>query len=110
MIDWERVNELREEVGAEDFGEVVDIFLEEVDEVIDRLRLSLNPSSYESDMHFLKGSALNLGFAALAALCSDGEREAATGSAKGVDIGAVIQSYTASKAEFLSHLGIAQAA
>ena len=30
MIDWQRVNELRDEVGAEDFEEVVDLFLEEV--------------------------------------------------------------------------------
>ena len=110
MIDWERVDELRDEVGAEDFGEVVDIFLEEVDEVIDRLRQSTDPASYEADMHFLKGSALNLGFSALATLCSDGERQAATGDSEGVDVGAVIDSYGASKAEFLSHLGIAQAA
>ena len=110
MIDWERVDELRDEVGADEFGEVVDIFLEEVDEVIDRLRQSPDPASYEADMHFLKGSALNLGFAALAALCSEGERQAATGEATGVDVGAVIESYGASKAEFLSHLGIAHAA
>ncbi len=110
MIDWERVDELRDEVGADEFGEVVDIFLEEVDEVIDRLRQSPDPASYEADMHFLKGSALNLGFAALAALCSEGERQAATGDATSVDVGAVIDSYGASKAEFLSHLGIAHAA
>ena len=35
MISWERVNELRDEVGQEDFLEVVEIFLEEVDEVED---------------------------------------------------------------------------
>ena len=110
MIDWERVDELRDEVGAEDFGEVVDIFLEEVDEVIDRLRQSPDPSSYESDMHFLKGGALNLGFAALATLCSKGERQAAAGDSASVDVAEVIESYGASKTEFLSHLGIAQAA
>ena len=35
MIDWPRVTELREEVGAEDFEEVVEIFLEEVEERIE---------------------------------------------------------------------------
>ena len=30
MIDWPRVKELKDEIGAEDFGEVVDLFLEEV--------------------------------------------------------------------------------
>ena len=32
MIDWDRVQELREEVGAEEFAEVIELFLEEVDE------------------------------------------------------------------------------
>ena len=31
MIDWTRVSELRDEIGAEDFGDVVEIFLEEVE-------------------------------------------------------------------------------
>jgi hypothetical protein len=30
MIDWDRVQELRDEIGAEAFGEVVELFLEEV--------------------------------------------------------------------------------
>ena len=38
MIDWARVSELRDEVGAEDFDEVVELFLEEVDEAIAALR------------------------------------------------------------------------
>ena len=38
MIDWTRVSELRDEVGAEDFDEVVELFLEEVDEAIKILR------------------------------------------------------------------------
>ena len=38
MIDWARVSELRDEVGAEDFDEVVELFLEEVEEAIAALR------------------------------------------------------------------------
>ena len=37
MIDWTRVDELRNEVGNDDFLEVAELFLEEVDEVISRL-------------------------------------------------------------------------
>ena len=55
MISWERVNELRNEIGAEDFQEVVELFLEEVEEVIERLRQTPDPTSYEADLHFLKG-------------------------------------------------------
>ncbi len=110
MIDWDRVDELRDEVGAEDFVEVVDLFLEEVEEVMNRLRSAPDPTRYEVELHFLKGCALNLGFRAFSTLCGNGERAAADGIAKSVDIDAVIASYAASRTEFLTHLGLANAA
>jgi len=42
MIDWGRLNTLRDEVGEEDFEEVVDLFLDEVESVIDRHRRLLS--------------------------------------------------------------------
>jgi len=50
MIDW-----------AEDFDEVVELFLEEVDEAIVALRDLTDLSELEPQCHFLKGSALNIG-------------------------------------------------
>lgn len=97
MIRWERVNELQEEVGAEDFKEVVELFLEEVEEVIDRLRVSPDASRFEEDFHFLKGSALNLGFEALGDLCQIGEKQPGL-----VDVRGVVATYEASKVEFLA--------
>ena len=47
MIDWPRVKELREEVGAEGFGEVVDLFIEEVEEVISKLGENLDRTQLE---------------------------------------------------------------
>ena len=79
MIDWGRVRDLRSEIGAEDFAEVVAMFLDEADEVIARLTAERGAKALESDLHFLKGAALNLGFDALAAICQDGERRAAAG-------------------------------
>ncbi|NUH66921.1 Hpt domain-containing protein [Sulfitobacter sp. S0837] len=79
MIDWTRVLELRDEVGAEDFNEVVDLFLDEVQEVIMRLDDNLPPAQVEADLHFLKGSALSLGFAAFSDLCETGEKKASGG-------------------------------
>lgn len=73
MIDWERVAELQEEVGTEDFYEVVELFFEEVEEALDRL-VTQNVATAES-LHFLKGSALNLGFEELAALCKVAEQD-----------------------------------
>lgn len=73
MIDWDRVRELRDEVGAEDFQEVVQIFLEELDEALVRLRDAPAHGIEEGDLHFLKGCALNLGFDDVTRLCREGE-------------------------------------
>ena len=96
MIAWDRVNELRSEIGEEDFAEVVAMFLDEADEVIGRITKTVGAKALESDLHFLKGAALNLGFAHFAGLCQDGERRAAAGDTK-VDLAQVCASYAASK-------------
>ncbi|MDE4134381.1 Hpt domain-containing protein [Phaeobacter sp. QD34_3] len=103
MINWPRVKELREEVGAEDFDEVVELFLEEVEGVISKLRTN-DRSALEQDLHFLKGSAMNLGFDDFSSLCMTGERQSAEGAAASVDLAAVVTSYEQSKADFLSKL------
>ena len=104
MIDWERVADLRSEVGEDDFFEVVDLFLEEVEEVIDRLTSSPEPARFEDDLHFLKGSALNLGFRHFSALCQTGEKLAASGKGDQVEIATVLTSYHESKQVFLQDL------
>ena len=101
MIDWERVADLRAEVGEDDFRDVLELFLEEVEEVIDRLKTRPDTSRYEDDLHFLKGSALNLGFRHFSAQCQIGEKMAANGQGADVDIAAVLGSYRDSKALFL---------
>ncbi|EBA16986.1 Hpt domain protein [Roseobacter sp. SK209-2-6] len=103
MIDWPRVKELREEVGTEDFDEVVELFLEEVEEVISKLRTG-DRSQLEQDLHFLKGSALNLGFDSFSQLCLEGERKSAQGEAASVDLPGVIQGFESSKTVFLAEL------
>ncbi len=104
QIDWKRVDELRSEVGADAFAEVVELFLEEVEEVIARLRSAPGAERLGDDLHFLKGSALNLGFVDVAALCQEGERRAAAGDAAAVDVAAVIESYETSRSAFLAGL------
>ena len=104
MIHWTRVNELRDEVGAEDFDEVVELFLEEVEEVIERLRQDVDLSQLEQDLHFLKGSALSLGFADFSNLCQDGEKRSADGQADTVDLTAIITGFSKSKTQFVTEL------
>jgi len=110
MIDWHRVRELQDEVGIDDFQEVVDLFLEEVDEVTERLENDPKPSEFEADFHFLKGCALNLGFQLFASICADGERKAANGSADEINVDEALSSYKESRKLFLSKIATQHAA
>ena len=110
MIDWERVQELRSEIGPDSFMEVVEMFLEEADGVVGRLAHGVPETELEAELHFLKGSALNLGLDQLADLCQAGERATARGDAGSVDTVAVIQAYSASRSALLDGLDTATAA
>lgn len=82
MIDWKRVAELRDDVGADGFDEVVEIFLDEVDDALGVLDAAVGaPERMAAQMHFLKGGTLNLGFADLAHACSEAEIAAQDGRA-----------------------------
>ena len=105
MIDWKRVRELSDEIGVEDFDEVVELFLQEMESALADLRSAHTPpEALEDQLHFLKGSALNLGFSAVAQLCQAGETAAADGRAASVDLGEIAQTYDESRLEFLSDL------
>ncbi len=104
MIDWARVTQLRDEIGAEDFAEVVELFLEEVDDAMFRLKAGSDLAQLEQDLHFLKGSALNLGFSAFSELCQMGERMAASGQAAEVDMQAIFKAYDASRDCFVTEM------
>ncbi|WP_170376507.1 Hpt domain-containing protein [Ruegeria atlantica] len=102
MIDWSRVRQLQDEVGANEFEEVVQIFLDEVQENIDRLHQDTDRAEFEQNMHFLKGSALSLGFDRFSKLCQDAERNAAAGKASDVDLPALLAVYDNSKTVFFA--------
>ncbi len=104
MIHWPRVQQLRDEVGPEEFDEVVDIFLDEVQEVIARLHADTKRNDLEQNLHFLKGSALSLGFDHFSKLCQDGERQAAAGQASDVNLPEILAAYDASISVFQTEL------
>lgn len=72
MINWQRTNELVEEVGPESFNEVFGLFIEEVEDELEKLTTK-DIEILRQQMHFLKGSALNLGFRSMANLCQSTE-------------------------------------
>lgn len=102
MIDWDRVNTLRSEVGEEAFGEVVELFLAETDEVVERLRANPQPDNFRADFHFLKGAALNLGFNEMSALCARNEKTAADTPQAAVD--EALDAYARARAAFVAGL------
>jgi HPt (histidine-containing phosphotransfer) domain-containing protein len=110
VIDWTRISVLRAEIGDDDLHEVIGLFLEETDEVIARLDDGVDVSDLESLLHFLKGSALNLGFSDLAVVCQEGERKAAMGEGAGIDLEQVIDLYCASRTTFTDGLTLHLAA
>lgn len=102
MIDWTRVRELRDEIGDDDFGEVVVLFLQEADEVIARLGRNGRQRSVVEDLHFLKGAALNLGFRDLAGSCSEAERLIAADQS--IDLAAIAARFLSTRTAFMNGL------
>jgi HPt (histidine-containing phosphotransfer) domain-containing protein len=109
VINWERVEELRDEIGMDGFAEVVALFLDEADGAVVRLAAGA-PAGLAEDLHFLKGAALNLGLAQLADLCQQGERAAARGEGGAVDVDDVRASYAQSRTALLAGLASRSAA
>lgn len=106
MIDWQRVTELREEIGEEDFREVAEMFLEEADDGVSRLKAGVPEDSLEAEYHALKGSGLNLGLSEFAKICADAEQHASAGAFENIDASVAVASYEASRTEFLNGLGL----
>ena len=100
MIDWSQVAELREGVGEDGFEEVVEIFFTEVEERLLSLQADLPNKQLEELLHFLKGSALNLGLSEFAGLCREGEKAAACGDGASIDLMAIHEAFDRGKAAF----------
>lgn len=102
MLDWNRISELQAEVGDEAFAEVIEIFLEEVEDVLARLAQTGIGAGIPDDMHFLRGSALNLGLGQFAELCNDFELAARSGAPDQIDLAKLSACYEASKSQLLA--------
>lgn len=95
MIDWARVNDLREEVGVDAFGEVLELFLEEMNDAMARLAAGPDPDRLPDELHFVRGAALNLGLREFCTLCQRMEHSARTGGT--VDLVALADSYRSAR-------------
>ena len=74
MIDNNRLEELRDEVGEDDLAEIVGLFCDEVEETLGRIETS-KEEALRHELHFIKGSALNVGMVKLGEQCANLERK-----------------------------------
>lgn len=104
MIAWKHIEMLRGEIGEDDFQDIVVVFLEEVEEALEALTPGMTPDDMAASLHFLKGSALNLGFQTFAAACETGECALKRGGACNIDLEDLRDTYTRSRASLLKGL------
>lgn len=103
MIDQARIDELRREVGDDDLAEVVTLFCEEFEEALERLN-GLQSGSLADDLHFLKGSAYNVGMSQVGELCSAAESRLQDGQPVNEDLALIAEVFRTSRATLLAQL------
>lgn len=104
MIDWAQARQLEKDVGKEEMAEVVELFLAEVDEAMEKLQSAYDEMPAEdrsTSFHFLKGCASNLGFKSFGDQCSLGEEVTKTGGIPNFQISDLATTYAASKKQFM---------
>lgn len=100
MLDTARITELKAEIGEDDFAEVVALFCEEVEDVLAALDDTPSPA-LGGQLHFLKGSAQNIGLTAVVELCLAEEARLRADPVSRPDTGALRAAYSAGKSRLL---------
>lgn len=98
MLNMERISELKDDFGEEDFYEVVTLFLSEVEASFETL-LAGNFDSLGDELHALKGSAANLGFETLFQACETAEKNSSE-----ADLAGLQKIFNASRAQFMAEV------
>lgn len=104
MIDHARLAELMEEVGGDDLAEVIGLFCEEVEETLDRLGRHASPTLAD-DLHFLKGSALNIGMSDVGEMCRLAEQSLRADPSVPPDIDAIAQAFQQARQALYREMG-----
>lgn len=100
MIDWGKVQQLKADIGASNFDEVVALFFEEIENAFARMQSS---GVTQTEMHLLKGTTLNLGFREFSKLCQITEHSLTSGQASH-SLAEIRASFLQSRTQFLSEL------
>jgi len=106
MIDWTRVTELPDEVGADAFKDITQVFLLEVSEALAELTNDTPRQTLEERLHFIRGRSLKLGFKAFSTLCHQAATQATKGQVKTINVADLVNSYEASYEVFVTDLPV----
>ncbi len=98
MLNWERIKELKDDFGEEDFHEVVSLFLTEVETSFENL-MAGGAENLGDELHALKGSAANLGFEKLKSACEMAEK-----AGPDTDLPGLRDIFDQSKAQFMAEI------
>ena len=104
MIDWARINELKGEVGEDAVAEVVEIFFEEVDDAMAALGSAATPDSLADALHFLKGSAQNVGMTDVSDACAAQEGEVRAGNRTVADLSTIRSALNTARSDLMAGL------
>lgn len=110
MIDTTRLDQLADEIGRESLAEIVDVFMSEMDETVEKLPEVDSAQAYAAQLHFLKGSALNLGLTAIAVACDEERGAIMTGAERSQNVTQIKALYEKSRAMLLSCVSEMQSA
>lgn len=101
LVDLARLEELVADIGEEALPEIMDMFVAEVEDSLAALRREERQAAGEiaSEAHFIRGSALNLGFMALAEACGKVEKLAAAAPGTPVATARIAALFDRSRAE-----------
>jgi hypothetical protein len=75
MLDLTRLQELCEEIGRDDVGLIIDVYLEEAEGVLDAIQPDTDPGERSRSLHFLRSGALNLGLVEFAGVATEANRK-----------------------------------
>ncbi len=102
MIDWNRVIELREELGPGELSPIIDMFLGEIEARL--FALDSRTQHLAEDLHLLRDLALGIGFTDFCAQCLRAEQQLARGDQTALAPAALRASFGHTKQLFLRDL------
>lgn len=108
MLDWNRVDNLRYEIGEEDFLAILSVFLEETDAMMATIDARMPAIEMARVLHFLKGSAVNIGLASFAQACQQAERDIVAGVTT-ASLDGLKRIYRETRAELLRSISVSAA-